>query len=534
MKAIGPYAFEDCTKLKSVLLPDGVTSVGGFSHCESLESITIPNSVTSIAAYAFYCCYNLTNVTIPDSVKFIGFAAFANNNSLVFVHLPSSLTAISQDAFAYCISKKLLYVCSDSSDCYARVFDQFAPIEFQLCDGTHFPPHEHEYASAVTTDPTCTANGVRTYTCSICGKSYTESIAPLGHAYNDGVVTKNATCTAEGEMTFICSRCYGSYTEPIEKTPHTALEIRTEPDCITPGSVYTVCADCGEPLSELSVIPMLGHEYNAVETKAATCKETGIMTYTCSRCSDSYTEPIEKKPHTPKNVTEPATCMADGGQYTQCSACEEILSEITVLPKIDHAFGEWVTVTEATMESEGLRERVCTYGCGTKETEVLPKIPSKTVEDKNSRISLTYPEDAYTGEVELKIEQVFDGAAFNLVDLNSEQNVVFDITTVLDGVAVQPSGKVIVRIPVPEGFDPEKCMVYHVSAETNSIVKMNARYEDGCMVFETDHFSVYAVAIAKTITVTVEVTTETGSTVTVKYAFWQWLILIFLFGFLWY
>ncbi|MGN1045161.1 MAG: leucine-rich repeat domain-containing protein, partial [Candidatus Methanomethylophilaceae archaeon] len=66
------------TEIKSVVLEDGVTSIGSsaFYECTSLTSVTIPNTVTSINTAAFYECTSLTSVTIPDSVTSIGLMVF--------------------------------------------------------------------------------------------------------------------------------------------------------------------------------------------------------------------------------------------------------------------------------------------------------------------------------------------------------------------------------------------------------------------------------------------------------------------------
>ena len=63
--SIGDDAFEDCTGLTSVTIPNSVTSIGGaaFESCTGLTSITIPNSVTSIGRYAFRDCTGLTSIT---------------------------------------------------------------------------------------------------------------------------------------------------------------------------------------------------------------------------------------------------------------------------------------------------------------------------------------------------------------------------------------------------------------------------------------------------------------------------------------
>ena len=75
---IGYDAFNDCTELTSITIPDGVTCIGNsaFSYCASLETVTIPNSVTHIYPRAFYDCTLLKEVTIPASVTSIGNEAF--------------------------------------------------------------------------------------------------------------------------------------------------------------------------------------------------------------------------------------------------------------------------------------------------------------------------------------------------------------------------------------------------------------------------------------------------------------------------
>jgi len=78
------YAFEDCSGLASVTIPNSVTSIGesAFYGCSGLTSVTIPNSVTSIGENAFYDCSGLTSVTIGKSVNSIGFQAFLRCDSL--------------------------------------------------------------------------------------------------------------------------------------------------------------------------------------------------------------------------------------------------------------------------------------------------------------------------------------------------------------------------------------------------------------------------------------------------------------------
>ena len=113
--SIGKSAFNDCTNLTSITIPDSVTSivVWAFWGCSSLTSITIPNSVTSIGKMAFYDCTNLTSITIPDHVTTIGEGAFWDCTNLTSITIPDSVTSIGHDAFYKC--KNLTIYCEAKS-----------------------------------------------------------------------------------------------------------------------------------------------------------------------------------------------------------------------------------------------------------------------------------------------------------------------------------------------------------------------------------------------------------------------------------
>ena len=81
-KGITDYAFQDCSGLTSITIPNSVTHIGNlaFYGCSGLTSITIPNSVTSIGSGAFRNCSGLTSVIIPNSVTSIGVNALNGTN----------------------------------------------------------------------------------------------------------------------------------------------------------------------------------------------------------------------------------------------------------------------------------------------------------------------------------------------------------------------------------------------------------------------------------------------------------------------
>ena len=102
--SIGASAFNLCSGLTSVTIPNTVTSIGNgaFTECTGLTTVTIPNSVHSLAASVFTDCYNLTSVTIGNSVTNIGVSCFSYCNNLTSVTIPNSVTSIGDEAFYSC------------------------------------------------------------------------------------------------------------------------------------------------------------------------------------------------------------------------------------------------------------------------------------------------------------------------------------------------------------------------------------------------------------------------------------------------
>ena len=227
--SIGERAFSECTSLTSVTIPDSVTSigVGAFASCTSLTGIwvaegnshyssdasgvlfskdkttlvqcpgtlaacMIPDSVTSIGESAFGACISLTSVTIPDSVTSINWYAFYNCKSLTDVYYAGSEA-----------QWKAISISSTGNDDLLN-----ANIHY------NYVSHTHSYKDVVTA-PTCTAKGYTTHTCS-CGDSYVDTYtAALGHAWDSGKVTKPATETEDGVKTYTCTRCGETKTESI-------------------------------------------------------------------------------------------------------------------------------------------------------------------------------------------------------------------------------------------------------------------------------------------------------------------------------
>ena len=143
----------------------------------------------------------------------------------------------------------------------------------------------HSYTSKVTTAAGCNSTGVRTYTCTGCGDSYTETIAATGHSYTAKVTAP--TCTADGYTTYTCSGCGDSYkSNTVAASGHSYTGVITYPTCNANGYTTYTCSGCGDTYTG-NVVASSGHSYVSKVT-APTCNSNGHTTYTCSKCGNSY------------------------------------------------------------------------------------------------------------------------------------------------------------------------------------------------------------------------------------------------------
>ncbi len=148
----------------------------------------------------------------------------------------------------------------------------------------------------------------------------------------------------------------------------------------------------------------------------------------------------------------------------------------------------------------------------------VPELSEK-ITDEITGIEFEYPAEAYDGEVELQVEKIYDGSSFQIVETidNIKYSSVFDIKTMVNGVETQPKSAVTVRIPLPADYNPNMTYVYYINSETRTVENMNARYENGYLVFETTHFSHYAVVqIGEDVDCSISIQTPSRTTIRCK------------------
>ena len=234
----------------------------------------------------------------------------------------------------------------------------------------------HSYTSVITKDSTCTELGVKTYTCSLCGRQYTEDVAMKEHAYDGGVVNLEPTCANVGNRVYTCVDCGATKNESIAATGKhvypTVYEgnednwIVDEGDCSTIVFAHPKCLTCGvadmsdEAAYEVGPGAHSWEEMGVIQEK--TCTQDGITSVMCWSCGEESTVVEEATGHVVNGdvTTVEPTCGADGSKSYVCGACGEDVVE-TLPATGNHAWNDGIVTKEPTCTEQG----VLTYTCGT-------------------------------------------------------------------------------------------------------------------------------------------------------------------------
>ena len=240
--------------------------------------------------------------------------------------------------------------------------------------------------------------------CSVCNtviKAQT-TVAALGHSWDGGKVTKAATCTAAGTKTYTCTRCKKTRTETIAATGHKVVkDAAVAATCETTGKTEgSHCSVCGTVLKSQTTIAALGHSWDGGKvTKAATCTTAGTKTYTCTRCKKTRTETIAATGHkVVKDAAVAATCETAGKtEGSHCSVCGTVLKAQTTTAALGHDYGEWKTIKAATYTEPGQAERVCRRNASHKEYRQLPILEKAKIDLSACSIQLSEQTYVYDG-----------------------------------------------------------------------------------------------------------------------------------------
>mgnify|MGYP001039715485 CR=1 FL=1 len=188
--SIGEGVFSDCSSLTDITVPQSVTYIGvnAFDSCTNLSSITLStNNITSIRPHTFSGCSKLSSIVIPDGVTSIQSGAFFNCTKLTSITIPGSVTSIGSNVFTGCTSLNDIRY-SGTSESVISALSGYVPTLVTFNYGDKVPEAERMITVSVKTGETLTApttiptvsgyefKGWRTKD----GKPYDFTVAPTG------------------------------------------------------------------------------------------------------------------------------------------------------------------------------------------------------------------------------------------------------------------------------------------------------------------------------------------------------------------
>ncbi len=469
--SIGSSAFEGCSDLESIVVENGnskyhsagnciietesktlilgcknsviptdgsVTSIGdsAFDGCSGLTSVVIPDSVISIGNYAFYNCDNLTSITIPEGVTSIESCAFAHCDSLVSVTVPRSVTFIGWNAFYSC--DNLTIYCNrveahpnwdsswNSSNCPVEWLTPSEGLEY-ICHGSYYYVSgvgDCRYDSVIvipSTYQSLPVIGIESYAFEYCWAEeiilpdsilyiedyafyYASSLVSIdipssiiyigayafdGCYYLEKVNFEDTSCwyvngaSMSAEMSDpVLMAEYLTYTYSNSTWNHHYNAYGYEnpyfisfPTCTEDGLVeyYFDCFYCYERVATYrSIIPATGHEgtyeYAQENYTPPTCTVAGGYDgiYNCYSCGEyAYTEyvTVPATGHTEVIDAQVNPTCTTGGltQGKHCSVCEVIIVPQYEINALGHTYNSVTTMPSCTEQGYTTHTCYCGY-----------------------------------------------------------------------------------------------------------------------------------------------------------------------------
>ena len=245
----------------------------------------------------------------------------------------------------------------------------------------------HDYVSK-TTEPTCTERGFTTNTCTRCDDEYIDQwVDALGHVEIE-VGGKAATCTEDGvEGTLMCDRCKEVFKEGgavIESFGgHLYIDNVIDPTCTEAGYTEHRCMNpgCGSVFTDTET-EALGHSWDdGIVTTPATCENTGVRTYACTRsdCDATKEEEIAATGHNYTETVIDPTCTEAGYTEAVCENCgDSHVVEGSETAALGHSWDNGVVTTPAGIGTEGTITYTCQRpGCDAVRTESIDPLPPR-------------------------------------------------------------------------------------------------------------------------------------------------------------
>lgn len=338
--AIGERAFEGCKSLTKAPIPAAVTALGNsaFNGCIALTDVTLPGGVTAVPDACFQGCIALADMKLPATVTSVGHNAFTGCKALKDVRCYGAPPTVQPGGAAeHSFEPGIVTIHYNPDPVYGWTLDTDGTWQGYKVSSKGACLHTGYGTTETTVPATCGADGRIDTICSNCGEVIATEVIPAtgAHTWDNGTVTTEPTETTPGVRTFTCAVCSQTKTEVIPATgAHTFVFTKNvAPSCTEAGYDLYTCRDCGATEKRNSK-PALGHKWDSgTVTTEPTETDPGTMTYTCTVCGQTKTEVIPATgPHThvwdEGTVTVAPTETTPGVRTYTCTVCGQTRTEI--------------------------------------------------------------------------------------------------------------------------------------------------------------------------------------------------------------
>ncbi len=280
----------------------------------------------------------------------------AHRNTIDFSGKPATCKEYGYTAYVYC------------NDCHTVVSGRET-----------LPLADHSWGDWVVTQPTCTTNGKKERTCTVCSKKETETIEATGHEYGEWEILKSPTCDAAGRNQRVCTKCNATEIQLVNPIGHDYIDSVIAPTCTERGYTLHTCKrqGCGYTFKD-TFVNENGHTWvnDGAPIREVGCLNDGLQPQKCSVCNDTQEAVVPALGHDwhDETIINDADCENDGEMSATCRRCGNVDDSI-VIPAYGHLWNRGEITQEETCTEDGNRRIKCTRReCG-KEMDVAIKAP---------------------------------------------------------------------------------------------------------------------------------------------------------------
>ena len=453
-----------------------------YKYKEDIRRVIVGEGITSVGNQAFYQYNNISKVTIPSTVTKIGSSAFSGCTSLIDVSIPKTVTTIGDYSFQNCTSLESVVIEANSKKGFETVIGQSA---FNVCKsltsvtipGNVTSIGYYAFSNCKSLEELTIPEGVKNLGCEMIANTSIERITiPNSVTSADRLLRGNSLLTEvifkEGRKSIPYGICYSAINLNKVTIPGTVTEIGSE--------AFSGCTSLDKIALPENLTKIGSSAFNgctSVINVSIPKTVTTIGDYSFQNCTSLESVVIEA------NSKKGFETVIGQSAFNGCKSLTSVIIPGNVTSIGNYAFSNCNDlIAKVYNNSTGL-----TY-CKNN------KINYRIIGSFNKANNIEVQNGTCTNideSTELKVNELKEGNDYDVVSKSFDNFELYDIAFYKDDQKVTIDGTAVVRIPVEEGMDGNKCKVYY--NDNGTFIDMGAIYKDGFMEFKTDHFSQYVI-----------------------------------------